>query len=205
MKDFQTIYGFSDATLEIKRSKFLSHAESIESEDQAREILNLFKKKYFDATHNCSAWIFEDGRQKFNDDGEPSGTAGKPILDAIKEKNLSNVIVIVTRYFGGIKLGAGGLVRAYHQLATLAIENAKIVTVRAMLKVKIEVEYPLFNSIERFIRQKNFPVDSTNYAANVSITILIPPVQKDSFIKDVTELTSAQFKFESIGEVMHSE
>ena len=205
MKNFQTIDGFSEANFEIKRSKFISHAEHVESEDQAREILQSIKKKFFDARHNCSAWILDDQRQKFNDDGEPGGTAGKPILESIKEKKLIQVIVVVTRYFGGIKLGAGGLVRAYHHAATLALDSAKLLTVKSMLKLRVEIDYPMFNSVERFIRQQNFPIESVKYEANVSIEVLIPPDEKDRFIENLTEIASAKFKLEILDEVFHSE
>lgn len=205
MIEFKTIDGSAEAVYEIKRSRFIAQASHVESEDQAREILQSIRKKYFDARHNCSAWILDAQRMKFSDDGEPGGTAGKPILESIKEKNLMQTLVVVTRYFGGIKLGAGGLVRAYHHAATLALESARLLTVRSMLKIRVTIEYPLFNSVERFIRQKNFPIESVKYESNVSIEVLILPEEQDRFVENLTEITSAQFNLETLDEVLHSE
>ena len=131
MKNYKTVADSEifSAEYEIKKSIFIAHVKHVETEESAREFVQMIRKKNFDATHNCLAWILGElgNLQKSNDDGEPSGTAGNPILDTIKKHELTNTAVVVTRYFGGIKLGAGGLIRAYSHTATLGLDAAKIV------------------------------------------------------------------------------
>lgn len=183
------------AEFEVKKSKFISHAKHAESEDEAREFILQIKKKYFDATHNCSAWIIGD-RQKSNDDGEPGGTAGNPILESIKKNNLENICVVVTRYFGGIKLGAGGLIRAYSHAASLAISAAEIIEMKTFQKISLTIEYNLLATVENYLRNKNISVENADYADVVTLTIFILPEQTEKFLADITELTAANFLHE---------
>lgn len=197
MKNFKTIFDgeIFTAEYEIKKSIFLSAVKHVETEESAREFLQEMKKKYFDATHNCSAWILgENGdKQKSNDDGEPGGTAGNPILDAIKKNELTNIAVVVTRYFGGIKLGAGGLIRAYSHTAALGIANSKIVQMTTFQKIAVTLEYPFLAQVENFLRNKKIRVENSEYAVDVTINILIEPEGVESFLEDLTELTAANF------------
>ena len=206
MKNFKTIADgeIFTAEYEIKKSVFISHVKHVETEDAARDFVADIKKKYFDATHNCSAWILgENGdNQKSNDDGEPGGTAGNPILDAIKKNELTNIAVVVTRYFGGIKLGAGGLIRAYSHTAALGIANSKIVQMTTFQKIAITVEYPFLAQVENFLRNKKIRVENSDYAADVTINILIEPENAENFLADLTELTAANFLSEMLGEVL---
>jgi uncharacterized YigZ family protein len=167
----------------------------VESEEAARDFVQMIRKKYFDATHNCSAWILgENGdKQKSNDDGEPGGTAGNPILDAIKKNELTNIAVVVTRYFGGIKLGAGGLIRAYSHTAALGIANSKIVQMTTFQKIAVTIEYSFLAQVENFLRNKKIRVENSEYAVDVTINILIEPENVESFLTDLTELTAANF------------
>lgn len=180
------------AEFEIKKSKFISHIKNVESEESAREFIQLMKKKYFDATHNCSAWIIGD-KQKSNDDGEPGGTAGNPILESIKKNNLTNICIVVTRYFGGIKLGAGGLIRAYSHAASLAISAAKIIEMKTFQKISLTLEYNFLATVENYLRNKNIRVENANYADVVTLEIFILPEQTENFLADITELTAANF------------
>ena len=206
MKNFKTISDgeIFTAEYEIKKSIFLSHVKHVETEESAREFLQEIKKKYFDATHNCSAWILgETGdKQKSNDDGEPGGTAGNPILDAIKKNELTNIAVVVTRYFGGIKLGAGGLIRAYSHTASLGIANSQIVKMTAFKKISVTVEYSFLAQVENFLRNKKIRVENSEYAADVTINILLEPEGVESFLADLTELTAANFLAEDLGEIL---
>lgn len=206
MKNFKTIADgeIFTAEQEIKKSVFIAHVKHVETEESAREFLQEIKKKYFDATHNCSAWILgENGdKQKSNDDGEPGGTAGNPILDAIKKNELTNIIVIVTRYFGGIKLGAGGLIRAYSHTAALGIAASKIVQMTAFKKISVTIEYPLLAQVENFMRNKKIRVENSEYAVDVTINILLEPVEVENFLADLTELTAANFLSEDLGEIL---
>ncbi len=206
MKNFKTIRGgdIFTAEYEIKKSVFISHVRHVETEEGAREFVADIKKKYFDATHNCSAWILgENGdKQKSNDDGEPGGTAGNPILDAIKKNELTNIAVVVTRYFGGIKLGASGLIRAYSHTAALGIAAAQIVQMTTFKKIAVTIEYPFLAQVENFLRNKKISVESADYAADVTLNILIEPAAADNFLADLTELTAANFLAEDTGEIL---
>ena len=206
MKNFKTVLEGEvfTAEYEIKKSVFISHVKHVETEDTAREFVAEIKKKYFDATHNCSAWILgENGdKQKSNDDGEPGGTAGNPILDAIKKNELTNIAVVVTRYFGGIKLGAGGLIRAYSHTASLGISAAEIVQMTAFKKVTVTIEYSFLAQVENFLRNKKIRVENSEYAVDVTINILIEPENVENFLADLTELTAANFLAEILEEVL---
>ncbi len=206
MTNFQTIVDneIFTAEYEIKKSVFIAHVRHVETEDAAREFVNQIRKKYFDATHNCSAWILgETGdKQKSNDDGEPGGTAGNPILDAIKKNQLTNICAVVTRYFGGIKLGAGGLIRAYSHTAALGIASAKIVRMTAFKKIAVTVEYSFLAQVENFLRNKKISVANTEYAADVTLNLLLEPEAVEDFLAELTDLTAANFLAEVQGEVL---
>ena len=206
MKNFKTVTEgeIFTAEYEIKKSVFLSHVKHVETEESAREFVTEIKKKYFDATHNCSAWILgENGdKQKSNDDGEPGGTAGNPILDAIKKNELTNIAVVVTRYFGGIKLGAGGLIRAYSHTAALGISNSQIVQMTTFKKIAVTIEYSFLAQVENFLRNKKIRVENSEYAVDVTINILIEPENVENFLADLTELTAADFLSEDLGEIL---
>lgn len=206
MKNFKTIADgeIFSAEYEIKKSEFISHVKHVETEDAAREFVQEIKKKYFDATHNCSAWILgENGdKQKSNDDGEPGGTAGNPILDAIKKNDLTNIVVVVTRYFGGIKLGAGGLIRAYSHTAALGIANSKVVQMINFKKIAVTIEYPFLAQVENFLRNNKIRVENSDYAVDVTINILIESENVEKFLADLTELTAANFLAETLGETL---
>lgn len=197
MKKYKTVAADTifEAHYEINRSKFIAHVRCAESEEEAREFLQSIKKKYFDATHNCSAWIIGVGveKHKSNDDGEPGGTAGNPILEVIKKNALTNVIIVVTRYFGGIKLGAGGLIRAYSHSAALGLTASDVVTMTPMRKFTVTLEYGLLATLENWLRQKKIAVGGTDYAADVTISLMAEPSDIEKILSEITELTAAKF------------
>lgn len=197
MKNYKTVSSgeIFSAEYEIKKSKFISHVKHVETEDEAREFIQSIKKKFFDARHNCSAWILgENGeKQKSNDDGEPGGTAGNPILETVKKNNLTNICIVVTRYFGGIKLGAGGLIRAYSHSASLGISAAKIIEMKIFQKISVTIEYNFLAAVENFLRQKKISVANSEYAKDVTLTIFILPEEVENFLSELTELTAANF------------
>ena len=206
MKNYKTVAGdeIFSAEYEVKKSVFIAHVKNVETEESAREFLQLIRKKHFDATHNCSAWILgETGNlQKSNDDGEPGGTAGNPILETIKKNELTNTAVVVTRYFGGIKLGAGGLIRAYSHTAASGITAARIIQMTTFQKISLTLEYNFLATVENFLRKKNLRVESSDYADVVTLTILILPAQVDDFITELTDLTAANFLHELKEEIL---
>ena len=198
MQKYRTIAAdkIFEAHYEINRSKFIAHVKQVGDEDQAREFLQSIKKKHFDATHNCSAWIIGVGveKHKSNDDGEPGGTAGNPILEVIKKNALTNTIIVVTRYFGGIKLGAGGLIRAYSHTAALGLTASDIVTMTPMQKFSVTIAYNLLATVENWLRQKKIAVGGTEYAEAVTISLMAEPFDVDGILLELTELTAANFK-----------
>ena len=197
LKKYKTVLGDEvfTAEYEINKSKFIAHVKQVEDEDSAKKFLLSLKKKYYDATHNCSAWVLgvDGSKQKSNDDGEPGGTAGNPILETIKKNELVNTMVVVTRYFGGIKLGAGGLIRAYSHTAALGLSASEIVTMTPMQKLNITVNYNLLASVENWLRNKQIRVENTDYADNVTLTLLLLPEEVESKLTELTDLTSANF------------
>ena len=203
MKKYKTVSAekIFEANYEINRSKFIGHVRRAESEEEARAFLQSIKKKYFDATHNCSAWIIGVGveKHKSNDDGEPGGTAGNPILEVIKKNALTNVAIVVTRYFGGIKLGAGGLIRAYSHSAALGLSASEIVTMTPMQKFDVTIEYGMLATVENWLRQKKIAVGGTDYAADVTIHLMAEPSDIEKILSELTELTAANF-LHSLGE-----
>lgn len=206
MRDFKTVADgeIFSATYEVNKSKFLAHVKHVDSEEVARDFVLMIRKKYFDATHNCSAWVLgEHGdKQKSNDDGEPGGTAGNPILETIKKNELTNCSIVVTRYFGGIKLGAGGLIRAYSHTAALGLANSKIVRMTTFRRLSLTLEYNFLATVENYLRNKKIRVMSTDYADVVTLELLLLPAQVENFLSELNELTAANFLSEELGEVL---
>lgn len=206
MTNFKTVADgeIFSAAYEVNKSKFLAHVMHVESEESARDFVLKIRKKFFDATHNCSAWILGErgDKQKSNDDGEPGGTAGNPILETIKKNDLTNCAVVVTRYFGGIKLGAGGLIRAYSHTAALGIANSRIVQMTTFKKISLTLEYNFLATVENFLRNEKIRVENKNYADVVTQEILILPAQVEKFLIELNDLTAANFLCEDLGEIL---
>ena len=205
MENFKTVAGgeIFSAAYEVNKSKFFSHVMHVETEEAAREFVLSIRKKFFDATHNCSAWVLGErgDKQKSNDDGEPGGTAGNPILDAIKKNELTNCAVVVTRYFGGIKLGAGGLIRAYSHTAALGIAAAEVVQMTAFKKISLTLEYNFLATVENFLRKEKIRVVSTDYEDVVTEEILLLPEEVEKFLVELNDLTAANFLHEELEEI----
>jgi len=206
MTKFKTVAGgeIFSAAYEVNKSKFLAHVRHVETEEEARDFVQMIRKKYFDATHNCSAWILGErgDKQKSNDDGEPGGTAGNPILEAIKKNELTNCAVVVTRYFGGIKLGAGGLIRAYSHTAALGLSKAKLVQMTLFKRISLTLEYNFLATVENYLRNKKIRVVNSDYAAVVTLEILLLPAQVETFLAELNDLTAANFLHEELGEIL---
>lgn len=164
------------AELIEKKSRFIANVYIVESKKQAEEKIKEVKKKYYDAKHNCFAFSVLENNQtilKMSDDGEPSGTAGEPILNIIQKNNLQNILIIVTRYFGGILLGAGGLTRAYSNVSKLALNNANIIEKEIGLEAKVEVSYSESEKLKYFFNKNNIIINKTEYKENITYYIEI--------------------------------
>ncbi|UJL45353.1 YigZ family protein [Virgibacillus sp. NKC19-16] len=180
--------------LTIQKSRFIGYVRRVESEEAAQDFIQEIKKKHHDATHNCSAYIIgeHDQIQKANDDGEPSGTAGVPILEVLKKQGLKDTAIVVTRYFGGIKLGAGGLIRAYGSTTSQAIQNTGIVKRQRMQGFSITVDYSLLGKLENVLRNSDHILESINYMENVEFIVYVKNGEEDGFHEWIVNLTSDQ-------------
>ena len=154
--------------IEIEKSRFICYLKRINSKEEAEEYIQKIKKINYKATHNCSCYsLFNPSYQKCSDDGEPQGTAGLPMLDAIKKSNINNIVAVVTRYFGGIKLGAGGLIRAYSNSISQALENSTLLRIKEYSHYEIEFDYNIINIIEKYFNQNNIKVLDKEYELKV--------------------------------------
>lgn len=196
MFEYKTIEGSSQCEWEISKSRFITYLAHIENEQQAQEFITSIKKKHFDARHNCSAYIIGQRSeiQKASDDGEPSGTAGAPMLEVLKKNELSDLVVVVTRYFGGIKLGAGGLIRAYGKSVSLGLENAAIVKRTIFHQYHLELDYDLLGTLENYLHQNELRTQNKEYSDIVSLDLLLEKNQIDSTLKDIMNLSAGRCK-----------
>ena len=194
---YYTIAQNSNIEFKEKGSRFIGRAFFVESQSRVEEYLESTRKKYFDATHNCFAYrfgLFENENSRFSDDGEPSGTAGKPILQSIIGNDLTNVLVIVTRYFGGTKLGAGGLVRAYSQAAVEALAISKKQKCYLETEIKLHYSYELTNITQRTIENHQARIIEQNYGEQVDIVVSIRNTKVESFTSQLVELTADRIR-----------
>ncbi|NLV76239.1 MAG: YigZ family protein [Tissierellia bacterium] len=199
---YRTIYKYGEDEIVIKKSRFIGYAKPIESEQEALDFIEKIKSKHRDATHNVYAYVYgEDSNiQRYSDDGEPSGTAGIPALEVIKKEDLRNVVVVVTRYFGGIKLGTGGLIRAYTKGAKIGLESGIIIEKILHYKLKIRIDYTLYGIIENHLMTKGYLIDDIVYDDGVNIFVYVKYSEMDFFKKTIIDLTSDNVFIEQIGE-----
>ena len=185
-----------------KKSTFITHLVRVTSEEEAREFVQKMKKKHYDATHVCSCYVVGDNNEitRANDDGEPSGTAGAPMLDVLVKNEIKNVCATVIRYFGGTKLGTGGLVRAYGGGVINALKNATLVERKDALEIRLELDYSLNGKIEYEIEKTNFIVNNLEYTDKIIYTIYVMEEDYDSFQSWIANLTNGQFKILSTHE-----
>ena len=166
---------------EIKKSRFICHAKRVYSEEEARAFITAIKKEHYKATHNCSAFIIGERSEikRTSDDGEPSGTAGVPMLGVLENHNLTNVCVVVTRYFGGIKLGAGGLIRAYAGSVALAVKEIGIVEIKEQAGIQIQMSYAQYQEYGNFLKEHNLMELETNFTDQVDTIIFVDKEDKE--------------------------
>ena len=189
---YKTVKKDAFAEMEIKKSRFLAHIAEVRSEEEAEALIKETRKKYYDASHSCSAYILnsDKGIRHSSDDGEPSGTAGKPILDVISGAGLSNVIVIVTRYFGGTELGTGGLVRAYSGVTAEVLKNSEIVEVADARLTEFVIDYGLLPKLQHICMELGIIIYETEYFEKVKISVLITKEISGKFCKELIEMTA---------------
>ena len=174
MEDYLVPRGVGQAEYIEKKSRFLGGVYPVTSEQEAKEILERVRKQYYDARHNCWCYILKSGQKRYSDDGEPQGTAGQPMLNVFEREGVVDVLCIVTRYFGGILLGAGGLCRAYTKAAKDALDAAGISRMQPWLRQQITVSYALFERAKLLIAAQEGAVEDAQYGADILITYRIP-------------------------------
>ncbi|WP_438347388.1 YigZ family protein [Paenibacillus sp. FA6] len=193
-ESYKTVRGSGSKEIVIKKSRFIGHVMPVTTESEATAFIEDIKKKHWNATHNCSAYMLGERNeiQKQSDDGEPSGTAGKPILEVIRNQGLSNVAIVVTRYFGGIMLGAGGLIRAYTDGAVVAIESGEPITRVLHRQVFVEVDYTWLGKIENELRNREVRTGETYFTEKVILTCLPRNNEVEQFKLWMTDFTQGQ-------------
>ena len=195
MKEYVTIPNTETvAEVVIEKSRFIAAAVNVSSVEEAVQFVNAKRKKYFDATHNCYAYVIGD-KMKFSDDGEPQGTAGMPILECIRNKGLDFVCVVVTRYFGGVKLGAGGLVRAYSGSAAEALNNAEKLQMTECTRLQVVVEYAQLKGLRRAL-QPHAREEAVDYGDKVRLLFLFPSVLSNTITDIITQNTLGKAQIE---------
>ena len=182
---YYTVKGHGENEIVIEKSRFIAHVARTETEEEAQEFIQNIKKAHWNATHNCSAYMIgeHDQIQKANDDGEPSGTAGVPILEVLKKKHLKDTVVVVTRYFGGIKLGAGGLIRAYSKATSEGINATGVVQRKLMRIISTKIDYTWLGKLENELRSSVYPIKEIHYLDNVVIDTYVEEEQTESFTR----------------------
>ncbi|MEF2967051.1 YigZ family protein [Paenibacillus sp. M1] len=194
LERYKTVRGAGEKEIVIKKSRFIGHVKPVESEEEAVGFIEEIKKRHWNATHNCSAYMIgeRDEIQKQSDDGEPSGTAGKPILEVIRNQGLKNVAIVVTRYFGGIMLGAGGLIRAYTDGAVAAIEAGEAITRVLHREVFVELDYTWLGKVENELRNRGIRTGETAFADKVTLLCLPEDGEAEAFRDWMTDMTQGQ-------------
>ena len=180
--EFRTIKDDGQVQEEIKKSRFICHAKRVYSEEEARDFITAIKKEHYKATHNCSAFIIGERSEikRTSDDGEPSGTAGVPMLGVLENHNLTNVCVVVTRYFGGIKLGAGGLIRAYAGSVALAVKEIGIIEIKEQAGIAIQMSYSQYQEYSNFLKEHDLMELETNFTEQVDTMIYVDKEEKEN-------------------------
>ena len=198
--NYKTVYQGASAEIVEKKSRFIADIFPVSGEEEAMEILERVKKQYWDARHHCWAYVIGEKQvqERCSDDGEPSGTAGKPILEVIRGHKLHNVLVIVTRYFGGTLLGTGGLVRAYTQASQEGIAESTVITRVTGYLLKINTDYTGLGKIQYLLAQRGIQIIESNYTESVEVSVLIPEEEEQGLIRELTEATNGQAVMERV-------
>ncbi|MGJ9383743.1 YigZ family protein [Salipaludibacillus sp. CF4.18] len=202
LPSYYTVKGYGEHELTIQKSRFIAYVQRVTSEDEARNFIDSIKKKHRDANHNCSCYMIgeQDLIQKANDDGEPSGTAGVPMLEVLKQRKLKDTVVVVTRYFGGIKLGAGGLIRAYGSATSEGINTTGVVERQLMSIYSSTFDYTLLGKVENEIRSSQFKLKKIDYLEQVALEAFVKDGDEESFQEWMQNLTNGQATIQQVGQ-----
>lgn len=199
--EYRTIRQDGQAQEEIKKSRFICHAKRVYSEEEARDFIAAIKKEHYKATHNCSAFIVGEKSEikRTSDDGEPSGTAGVPMLGVMENHQLTNVCFVVTRYFGGIKLGAGGLIRAYAGSVALAIKEIGLIEIKEQAGLRLKMSYSQYQNFDNFLKAENLIEFDTEFTYLVATTIYIDKQEKEPLEQKLVEFFNGKIQIDDQG------
>lgn len=200
LEEYLVPTGFGEDEFTEKKSRFIGRTWPVESEEEALTRIQEMKKKHYDATHNCWAYILRDGAVRFSDDGEPGGTAGMPILQVLQREGLYNVVCVVTRYFGGILLGAGGLVRAYTKGAKIAVDAAGKSMKRVWTALYLPCPYPYYERMKLEIEKFDGIIRQTDFGTEVELELLFPEVKTQAFLDRLTDMTAGTVEAMELGQ-----
>lgn len=204
MTEYYIPTGPGNAEYVEKRSRFLGKVRCVTTEEEARAFIDAMKKQYHDARHNCWCYVLNSGAVRYSDDGEPQGTAGQPMLGVFQKEGVTDVVCVVTRYFGGVLLGAGGLCRAYTKSAKDALDAAGISVVRRWTELKVPCPYSLFAQVGQEVESAGGVVTDTEYAADVTLTVLLREGTEDSFQRRLLDLSAGTVTAEVTGEALRA-
>ena len=199
--EYRTISQDGQAQEEIKKSRFICHAKRVYSEEEARDFIAAIKKEHYKATHNCSAFIVGEKSEikRTSDDGEPSGTAGIPMLGVMENHQLTNVCFVVTRYFGGIKLGAGGLIRAYAGSVALAIKEIGLIEIKEQAGLRLKMSYSQYQNFDNFLKAEDLIEFDTEFTDLVATTIYIDKQEKETLEQKLIEFFNGKIQIDDQG------
>ncbi len=202
---YTTVKSQAEAEIVEKRSRFIATVKPVQTEEEALEFLNMLKQKYWNATHNVYAYIIEENSiMRYSDDGEPGGTAGLPVLDMLKKSGLTNLIVVVTRYFGGVLLGTGGLVHAYSKSAKAGVDAAGILDMILCREIKIECEYTNLGKLQNELSKwEDVIKEEPEYTDKVIMPVYVPVSKAENFSSTIVDKMNAQVKVEKGEELYH--
>ena len=200
MEEYLVPTGFGEDAFIEKKSRFIGRVWLVESEEEALNRIQQMKKQHYDATHNCWAYILRDGPVRFSDDGEPGGTAGMPMLQVLQREELYNVVCVVTRYFGGILLGAGGLVRAYTKGAKIAVDAAGKSIKRVWIAFYVPCPYPFYERVKLLIASYDGVIRKTDFGAEVELEVLVPEKNGVPFLEALTDLSAGTVEAMELGQ-----
>ena len=197
VSDYKTLQCTAQDEYIINKSRFIGSAAPCDSEAAALDFLRAMREKYRDATHNCYAYVIGEnaGIMRYSDDGEPGGTAGLPMMEVLKARGVVNCCVVVTRYFGGVLLGAGGLVRAYSHSCAIALNAAQVVRMQWSRRFLLDIPYPLWDKVSYALRSLPHIVEDTQFGASVSLTLLLRQSEQDTVLEKLNSLLEGQLDY----------
>lgn len=201
MNEYKTVLNESQDEFVVKKSRFIGYVKPVKTQQEAVDFINEIKSKHWDATHNVYAYVLRDGQtRRYSDDGEPQGTAGIPVLDVLLKEGLTDCVVVATRYFGGIMLGAGGLVRAYSHTAKIAVDSGNIITMSLCKIAKIECDYTYYGKLNPLMCREGAIIEDTQFSDNVTILFKIPEQDFEKLNAQIIDSSAGRYKAVAIDE-----